>query len=61
MEQTPMFLAYCGGRLLFAEPTFAHFSNTRHCMESTLAALQTQVKRGNYLPDDFCFDVSNAK
>ena len=58
---TPMFLAYCGGKLVFAEPTFAHFACTRNCMEKTLAHCAKEVKLGNYLPDDFRFDMSNAK
>ena len=60
-HSTPMFLAYCGGKLLFAEPTFAHFACTRHCMEETLRACQKKVVRGDFLPDDFRFDMSNAK
>ena len=58
---TPMFLAYCGGKLVFAEPTFAHFRCTRDCMEKTLKECEGRVKRGDYLPDGFRFDVSNAK
>jgi hypothetical protein len=60
-HSTPMFLAYCGGKLVFAEPTFAHFACTRNCMEETLKECQKKVVRGDYLPDDFRFDVSNAK
>jgi hypothetical protein len=56
-----MFLAYCGGKLVFAEPTFAHFRCTRDCMEKSLKECEVRVKRGDFLPDDWRADVSNAQ
>ena len=60
-HSTPMFLAYCGGKLVFAEPTFAHFRCTRDCMEKTLKEIEVKVKRGEFLPDNWRADVSNAQ
>lgn len=56
-----MFLVYLGGKLLFAEPTFAHFQNTRVFMDETIVACRKKAKKGDFLPEDFRCDVMYSK